>query len=210
MNYLSLMIKLRSLIKMLNYYLKSCLKVISFCIIFLILSVDSLRVSLCLLTCFSEGQGVNDLQCHSWAWWAMWLSKPEMDNQQLGLKENRNVARSSLVVPQSCLTLCNPMNYSTLGFPVFHYFLEFAQTHVHWADDAIQPSSVTPFSSCPQSFPASGSFPVSQLFTSGGHSIGAPVSASVLPMTIQDWFPLGWTRIRGSCKPFSRFFNLLE
>ena len=140
MNYLSLMIKLRSLIKMLNYYLKSCLKVISFCIIFLILSVDSLRVSLCLLTCFSEGQGVNDLQCHSWAWWAMWLSKPEMDNQQLGLKENRNVARSSLVVPQSCLTLCNPMNYSTLGFPVFHYFLEFAQTHIHWVSNAIQPS----------------------------------------------------------------------
>ena len=136
MNYLSLMIKLRSLIKMLNYYLKSCLKVISFCIIFLILSVDSLRVSLCLLTCFSEGQGVNDLQCHSWAWWAMWLSKPEMDNQQLGLKENRNVARSSLVVPQSCLTLCNPMNCSTPGLPL----PEFAQVHVHYSSDAVQPS----------------------------------------------------------------------
>ena len=190
MNYLSLMIKLRSLIKMLNYYLKSCLKVISFCIIFLILSVDSLRVSLCLLTCFSEGQGVNDLQCHSWAWWAMWLSKPEMDNHQLGLKENRNVARSSLVVPQSCLTLCNPMNYSTLGFPVFHYFLEFAQTHIHWVSNAIQPSHPLspPFSSCPQPFPASGSFPVSQLFASGGLSIAASASTSVLPMNIQDWY----------------------
>ena len=52
-------------------------------------------------------------------------------------------------------------------------------------------SSVAPFSFSPQSFPASGSFPVSQFFTSGGQSIGA--SASVLPMNIQDWFPLGWT-----------------
>ena len=54
-------------------------------------------------------------------------------------------------------------------------------------------SSVTPFSSCPQSFPASGSFPMSQLFTSGGQSIGASASASVLPMNIQDWFPLELT-----------------
>ena len=53
-------------------------------------------------------------------------------------------------------------------------------------------SSVVPFSSCPQSFPASGSFPVSQLFTSGGQSIRASASASVLPMNIQDWSPLGW------------------
>ena len=54
-------------------------------------------------------------------------------------------------------------------------------------------SSVIPFSSCPQSFPASGSFPMSQLSASGGQSIGASALASVLPMNIQDWFPLGWT-----------------
>ena len=54
-------------------------------------------------------------------------------------------------------------------------------------------SSVIPFSSCLQSFPASGSFPVNQFFTSGGQSIGVSASASVLPMNIQDWFPLGWT-----------------
>ena len=54
-------------------------------------------------------------------------------------------------------------------------------------------SSVVPFSSCPQSFPASGSFQMSQFFTSGGQSIGVLASASVLPMNIQDWFPLGWT-----------------
>ena len=53
--------------------------------------------------------------------------------------------------------------------------------------------SVFPFSSCLQSFPALGSFPVSQLFTSGGRSIGVSASAPVLPMNSQDWFPLGWT-----------------
>ena len=53
-------------------------------------------------------------------------------------------------------------------------------------------SSVVPFSSCPQSFPASGSFQMSQLFASGGQSTGVSASTSVLPMIIQDWSPLGW------------------
>ena len=61
-----------------------------------------------------------------------------------------------------------------------------------WCHPAIS-SSVFPFSSCTQSFPASGSFPISQFFTSGGQNIGVSASASVLPMNIQDWFPLGWT-----------------
>ena len=61
-------------------------------------------------------------------------------------------------------------------------------------------SSVIPFSSCPLSFPASGSFPMCQFFTSGGKSIGASASASVLPMNIQDWFPLGWT-VGPPCSP---------
>ena len=96
------------------------------------------------------------------------------------------------VVAKSCPTFCDPKNCSTPGFPVLHYLPEFAQTHVHWVSDAIQPSHpVAPFSSCPQSFPASGSFPVSRLFTSGGQSIRASASASVLPMNIQGWFPLG-------------------
>ena len=59
-------------------------------------------------------------------------------------------------------------------------------------------SSVIPFSSCRQSFPASGYFPVSQFFTSGGPSIGASASASVLPVNIQDWFPLGLTGLISS------------
>ena len=68
------------------------------------------------------------------------------------------------------------------------------QTHVHWVGDAIQPSHpVVPFSSCLQCFPASGSFPMSQLFASGGHSIEVSASTSVLPMNTQDWHPLGWT-----------------
>ena len=71
---------------------------------------------------------------------------------------------------------------------------ELAQTQVHQVGDAIHPtisSSVIPFSSCLQSFPASGSFPVNQFFVSGGQSIGASASASVLPVNIQDCFPLG-------------------
>ena len=61
-----------------------------------------------------------------------------------------------------------------------------------WCHPAIS-FSVVPFSSCPQSLPASGSFPMSQLFTWGGQSIGVSASASVLPMNTQDWYPLGWT-----------------
>ena len=88
------------------------------------------------------------------------------------------------------------MNCSTPGFPVLHHLPELAQTHVHWVSDAIQPisSSVIPFSSCLQSFPASGAFLTSQLFASGGQSIEASSAASVFSMNIQDWFPLGLTR----------------
>ena len=74
-----------------------------------------------------------------------------------------------------------------------------------WCHPAIS-SSVVPFSSCPQSLPASGSFPMSQLFTWGGQSIG--VSASVLPMNTQDWSPLGWTGwISLQYKGLSRVFS---
>ena len=76
-----------------------------------------------------------------------------------------------------------------------------------WCHPAIS-SSVVPFSSCPQSFSASGSFPMSQLFASGGQSIGASASTSVLSMNIQHWFPLGWTGwISLQFKGFSRVFN---
>ena len=83
--------------------------------------------------------------------------------------------------------------------------LELAQTHIHWVGDAIQPSHpLIPFSSCLQPFPALGSFPMSQFFTSGGQSIRASGSASVLPMNIRliyfriDWFDL--VAVQGTLK----------
>ena len=76
-----------------------------------------------------------------------------------------------------------------------------------WCHPTIS-SSVVPFSSFPQSFPASGSFPMSQLFTSGGQSIGVSASVSVLPMNTQDWSPLGWTGwISLQSKGLSRVFS---
>ena len=114
-------------------------------------------------------------------------------------------------ITQLCPTLCDLMDYGTSGFPVHHQPPEIAQTHVYWVNDAIQPShpsSVVPFSSCHQSLLASGSFPVSQLFTSGGQNTGASASASVLPMNTQDWFPLGWTDLISlQSKGLSRVFN---
>ena len=68
------------------------------------------------------------------------------------------------------------MNRSTPGLPIHHQLLEFTQTHVHWDGHPTISSSVVPFSSCPQSFPASASFQMSQLFTSGGQSIGKALS----------------------------------
>ena len=76
-----------------------------------------------------------------------------------------------------------------------------------WCHPTIS-SSVVPFSSCLQSFSASGSFPMSQLFTSGDQSIGVSASASVFPVNIQDWFPLGWTGwISLQSKGLSRVFS---
>ena len=76
-----------------------------------------------------------------------------------------------------------------------------------WGHPTIS-SSVFPFSSCLQCFPASGSFPVSQFFASGGQSIGVSASASVLPMNSQDWFPLGWSCwISLQFKGLSRLFT---
>ena len=99
----------------------------------------------------------------------------------------------SSIVP-ACPTLCHPMDCSTPGFPVHLQLPELAQTHVHPVGDAVQPSHpVVPFSSRLQSFPASGAFPMSHIFTSGGQSIGVSASASGLPVNIQDWSPLGLT-----------------
>ena len=90
-------------------------------------------------------------------------------------------------VAQSCPTLCNPMDWNTPGLPVHHQLPEFTQTHVF---ESVMPSissSVVPFSSHLQSFPASGSFQMSQFFTSGIQSIGVSAPASVLPKNIHTW-----------------------
>ena len=102
--------------------------------------------------------------------------------------------QSISLISQSCLTLCNPMDCSTPGFPVPHQLLELAQTHVHWVDDAIQPFQplLSPLL-LPSIFPSVTVFQMSQFFASGGQSTGVSASASILPMNIQDWFPLGLT-----------------
>ena len=91
-------------------------------------------------------------------------------------------------VTKSCPTLCHSMDCSPPGFPVFYHLPELAQTHVHWVSDVIQPSHsllCRPLLLLP--------FSVVWLFASGGRSIIASASASVLPMNIQGWFPLGLT-----------------
>ena len=109
-----------------------------------------------------------------------WIFNKLIDSKQ------PSITISSVQFTQSCPTLCDPMDCSMPGFPVN------SCPSSQWCHPTIL-SSVVPFSSCLQSFPASGSFPISQFFTSGDQSIGVSVSASALPMNIQDWFPVGLT-----------------
>ena len=113
-------------------------------------------------------------------------------------------------VAKSCPTLCDPMDCSMPGLPVHHQLPEFTQTYPplsQWCHPTIS-SSVNPFSSCLQSFPASASFQMSQFFTSGGQRTGVSASISVLPMNVQDWFPLKWTGwISLQSKGLSRVFS---
>ena len=125
-------------------------------------------------------------------------------------------ARLNLVNPsvqfssatQSRPTLCDPMDSIMPGLLVHQQLLESTQTHDHWVGNSIQPSHpLFPFS-CLQSFSASGSFQMSQVFYSGGQSIGVSALTSVFPMNIQDWFPLGWTGwISLQSKGLSRVFS---
>ena len=93
-------------------------------------------------------------------------------------------------VTQSCPTLCNPMNLSTLGLPVHHQLPEFTQTHIHRVSDAIQPSHPLSSPSPPVLNPSQHqSFPMSQLFIWGGQSTGVSALASFLPKKSQGWSP---------------------
>ena len=95
--------------------------------------------------------------------------------KQMGREERKNMVLSKGSVQFSSVTqlyptLCDPMDCGKPGFPVYRQLPQLTQTHVHRVDEAIEPSHPlsSPFSSCPQSFPASGSFPMSQFFASGG------------------------------------------
>ena len=127
----------------------------------------------------------------------MWFNTLHLCGWFTMSSENRNFTTISFFrsVAQSCPTLWDPVDCNTPGFPVLHQLLEFAQTPCplsQWCHPTIS-SSAAPFSSCLQSFPALGSFPMSQVFASGGQSIGVAASASVLPMNTPGWSPLGWT-----------------
>ena len=100
------------------------------------------------------------------------------------------VHRCCCSVAQSCVTLCDLMGHSTPGFPVHHQLPQLAQTHVYQVSDAIQPSSVVPFSSCLQPFPASGSLPMKRC------AQGSPLFSPVLAAGIAH--PLWLRSLAGS------------
>ena len=112
-------------------------------------------------------------------------------------------------VAQSCLTLCNPMDYSLPGLPVHHQFLEFIQTHVHWVGDAIQPSY--PLSSHSQQTLNTSHHQDLFQWVSSSHQVAKALELQhqqTLPMNIQDWFPLGLTGlILLQSKGHSRVFS---
>ena len=116
-------------------------------------------------------------------------------------------------VAHPCLVLCHPVDCTRPGLPVHHQLPDPCPGPSNpcplswWCHPTIS-SFVVPFSSCPQSLPASGSFQTSQLFPSGGQSIGVSALASVLQMNTQDWSPLGWTGwISLQSKGLSRVFS---
>ena len=104
------------------------------------------------------------------------------------------ISESVSSVTQSCPTLCEPVDSrSRLPCPSLTPRTYWNSCPSHWWCHPTISSSVIPSFSCLQSFPASGSSPMSWFFTSGGQSIGVSASASVLPMNTHDWSPLGWT-----------------
>ena len=138
---------------------------------------------------------------HWWVWGSGWNLRRQQSSVQL-LSHVQFFATPWTVACQASLSITNPGDYSN-SCPLSQ-----------WCHTTIS-SSVVLFSSHVQSFPASGSFQMSQLFASGDQSIGVSVSASVLPMNIQDWFPLGltdWTSLqsKGLSRVFSRDLYSLQ
>ena len=135
-----------------------------------------------------------------------------------GVKQLDQDHKASYLVAKSCLTLWDPVDCSTTGFPVPHYLPEFVQTHVHWVDDANHLILCHPFFLLPSIFPSIGVFSMSRIFISGGPSIGASASASAVrcmgrckicfltsrPM----FFPLLYAQ--DICKPFKKRNRILH
>ena len=111
-------------------------------------------------------------------------------------------------VAQLCPTLCDPMNWSTPGLPVHHHLSDLPKL---MCIESVRPSShfilCRPLLLLPPIPPASGPFPMSQLFALGGQSIRVSASASLLLMNTQGWFPLGWTGWIWQSKGLSRVFS---
>ena len=137
------------------------------------------------------------------------LQLVESKNSEFGMHQK---CRSDQIrsVAQSCPTLCDPMNRSTPRPPCpspIPGVQPKSRPSSQWCHPAIS-SSVVPFSSCPQSLPASDSFPMSQLFASGGQSTGLSALASFLPKKSQGWSPLEWTSwVSMQSKGLSRVFS---
>ena len=144
-------------------------------------------------SCGPENRGLGGV---FWAEESICVKSHVRETTQMGWKQQADIHRSCFSVTKSCLTFCKPMDWlqhtrlpcPSLSPRVCPNSCPLSQ----WCHPTIS-SSVTPFSSCLQSFPASGCFPVSWLLASGGQNIGASTSASVFPMNIQRWFPLGLT-----------------
>ena len=124
---------------------------------------------------------------------------------ELSIKTERAVVVQSLSHVRLFVTPWTTACRASLSFPISQTLLKFMSIESVMLSMS---SSAALFSTCPQSFPASGSFPMSQLFASGGQSIGVSASAPILPMNIQDWFPLGLTGLISlQSKGLSRVFS---
>ena len=149
-------------------------------------------------------------------WWHRWLNGHEFEETPCvfysgynNLYSHQECTVQFSSVPQSCPTLCNHMDCSTPGFPVLHYLLQLAQTHVHWVGDAIQLSHpCRPLLLLPSIFPSIRVFSSESAFHIRWPKYWSFSFSISLPMNIQDWFPLGLIGLISlQCKGLSRLFS---
>ena len=143
---------------------------------------------------FSDGKGnIVSVEIFQWGELEKVCALTQIWNALLKSKNHSQIYKLNLQfnsVPQSCPTLCDPMNRSTPGLPVHHQLPEFTETHIHRVSDAIQPSHPLSSPSPPAPNPSQHqSFPVSQLFAWGGRSTGVSALASLPPKKSQGWSP---------------------